>query len=418
MKNDMETAITLVETGQTEKGLALMKELLTSTDDDTAYQIAVLFQDWGHMDDAENIYTDLLYRYPNDSGLLIQMAELFIDKDEEEKAIDYLINIFPQDDNYLSAQLLLADLYQMQGLDEVAERKLKGAYQAAPTEPIISLALGEFYLSTGQPAEAIPFYKDILHAETLAHENIQLKLAEALSLNGQFEEALIYYQKGLETEKTLDGLFGYGMTAFQTQKFQTAISALKELKTMDPQYSTLYPVLAQSYHEEGRQEEALATLEEGMKSDEHNERLYYQAGEIAAKLNHWSKAEYYYNELVNLDPDNLEAVKRLMEIKINTEAYDDVISYLDQGQFDDPTLRWYFAKATKLKDELSGAKGIYDELYLDFKENPEFLSEYGELMWQLGETKHALKVLKEATLFDPDNQELQAFVERIEQDFY
>ncbi|TCP31631.1 lipopolysaccharide biosynthesis regulator YciM [Scopulibacillus darangshiensis] len=418
MVNDLDTAISLVETGQTEQGLAMVKELLTSADDDTAYKIAVLMQDWGLIEDAEAVFNDLLIKYPEDSDLILQIAELLVDKDEEEKAINLLNSISNYDENYLSAQLLLADLYQMQGLDEVAESKLKTALQMAPDQPILLFALGEFYLSAGYPAEAVPYYKKVLHADVLSHENVEVKLAEALSLNAQFEEALIYYQKGLDKSKTLDGLFGYGMTAMQVGKYQTAISAFVELKELDPGYSTLYPVLAEAYQEEGATNEALVVLEEGMKTDELNERLYNKAGELSWKQKDWDRAKRYYNDLLKINPDNIEAFKRVIEIKINDDdAFDEVIADLEDSQHDDPTLKWYLAKAYMRNDHLDMAESIYKDNIQYFNENPEFLSEYGELLWQLGKREEALLKLNQALSFDPQNQILQGFVERIEQDF-
>ncbi|MFC7391578.1 tetratricopeptide repeat protein [Scopulibacillus cellulosilyticus] len=416
--NEINQAVTLVETGQHEKGLQLLKEILKTADDETAYQIAELYQDWGLIDSAEHIYNGLLKKYPNDSHLLIQLAELNIDQDKEEKAIGLLSKIHQLDENFLSAQLLLADLYQFQGLDEVAEKKLLDAYKISPNEPVLSYALGEFYLSLGEPSQAIPYYKKVLHAESLSHENVALKLGEALSLNGQFEEALIYYEKGLEKEKSLDGLFGFGMTAFQTGKFRTAITALEELKELDPQYSTLYPVLSQAYQEEGAEDEALSTLEEGIKVDEFNERLYMKAGELAAGLHEWKKAEHYYNESLKINPDNIEALKQLIEIKYEQEDYEGIIHQLENEPNDDPTTLWFLGKSHVQVEQFEQALELYHKISSYFQEDPVFLNEYGELLWQMGDREKALTYLRKAVNYDPDNQDLQAFVERIEQDFY
>ncbi|MBM7645281.1 tetratricopeptide (TPR) repeat protein [Scopulibacillus daqui] len=416
--HNISQAITLVETGQHEKGLQMLKEILKTADDETAYQIAECYQDWGLIEDAERIYERLLKTYPNDSHLLIQLAELNIDQDNEEKAIELLSKIHQLDENYLSAQLLLADLYQFQGLDEVAEKKLLDAYKISPNEPVLSFALGEFYLSVGEPSKAIPYYKQVLHAESLSHENVALKLAEALSLNGQFEEALIYYQKGLEKEKTLDGLFGLGMTAYQTGKFQTAITALEELKELDPQYSTLYPVLSQAYQQEGAEDEALAAIEEGIKVDEFNERLYLKAGELAAGLSQWDKAAHYYNQSLKINPDNIEALKHLIEIKYEQRDYEGIIHQLETEAIDDPTALWFMGKAYVQTEQFEKALEVYEKISSCFQDDPVFLGEYGELLWQSGDRKKALANLRKAAAFDPDNQDLQAFVERIEQDFY
>ncbi|MTT31282.1 tetratricopeptide repeat protein [Terrilactibacillus sp. BCM23-1] len=415
--DDIQLAMNMIDTGQTEDGLSLLKDCLKKADDTTAFQIANIYQDYGLIDNAETVYERLLKRYPNDSTILLQMAELHIDKDEEGKAIEALTKIHKLDENYLSAQLLLADLYQLEGLDEVAEQKLLSAHKMAPSEAVISFALGEFYMSIGEPKKAIDYYKQVLNAESLSHENISLKLAEALSLAGDFEQAMIYYQKGLENDKNLDGLFGYAVTASQLHKYQTVVTALEELRKLDPQYSTLYPLLAKAYDHEGALEEALKVLEDGLKQDEFNERLYAEAGDFAAKLHDWIKADAYYKKAYRLNPESTEILIKYIEIKVELEEFEDIIDILEENKQDDPMLTWYLATAYMKCDRLEEAKACYKICYEHFSQNAEFLNEYGEVMWELGDRQHALTYLEKALQYDPENQNLQSFVERIKEDF-
>ncbi|GAF19841.1 TPR repeat protein [Bacillus sp. JCM 19046] len=98
------------------------------------------------MEQAKHIINQLLELYPDEGSLFILAAEMMIDADEEDEAIEQLLEVREDDDSFLQAQLLLADLYQLQALDEVAEQKLLAAAKKAPEEMIITYALGEFYL--------------------------------------------------------------------------------------------------------------------------------------------------------------------------------------------------------------------------------------------------------------------------------
>lgn len=416
MNETLQAAIIMVETGQTEEGLTQMKRLLLTADDDTKFQIASHFQHWGLVDDATSTFSELAAKYPNDSHLMLQLAENSIENDDEENAINWLDRIHPLDENYLSAQVLLADLYQAQGLEEVAERKLLNASKMAPEEPVLIFALAEFYLSSGQASKAIPLYKKVLHDETLQHENINIRLAEALSLNGQFEEAMIYYDKGIKDQPSLDALFGYGMTAFQTGKYQTAIKYLKELKELDSQYTSLYAVLAEAYEKEGMIKDAIETLDKGILADEHNPRLYEKAAELSLSKGEDTNASIYFRRLLKLDPENVEAMKRFIGILIKQEDFESVITYLENNH-EDPVLTWYLARSYKELEEDQDAEKLYHVVFDHFKEDPVFLYEYGELLWEIGKRDQALPLLKIALKFDPDNDILASFVERIEQDF-
>ncbi|MGV3488095.1 MAG: tetratricopeptide repeat protein [Tuberibacillus sp.] len=416
MMDELTFAVTLVETGQYEEGLKKIKDILPNADDETAYQIASLYEEWGMADEAYAILSRLSRKHSGDSHILLSLAEAAIDMDREDEAIESLLKIHPLDENYLSAQVLLADLYQAEGLEESALRHLMLAKKQAPKEPIIDFALAEFYFSFGYYGKAETFYKSVLNAESLAHENISLKLAEALSLNGKFEEALIYYKKGLDKEKTLDGLFGYAVTAMRVEKYETAIAALNELKSMDPSYSTLYPVLAEAYEQEKAFDEALFALEEGLKVDEHNERLLIEASEMAMKVEQPDKAEIYLTQLLELDPEHTDALKKLLTIKKEAGKNEDIILMLTKDEIDDPEILWYLADAYSEEDELEKAIEVFEEISDHYQSDPDFLESYGQVLWEAGKSEQALTYFEKALKIDGNNDDLRDFVERIKQE--
>ncbi|PNB45860.1 hypothetical protein C1X64_37660, partial [Pseudomonas sp. GW456-E7] len=63
------------------------------------------------------------------------------------------------DPSYPESLLLMADLYQMQGLFEVSEQKLLQAKSILDNEPIIDFALGELYFTQGAYAKAVQYFK-------------------------------------------------------------------------------------------------------------------------------------------------------------------------------------------------------------------------------------------------------------------
>ncbi len=78
------------------------------------------------------------------------LAELYIDLDKEDEAIEVLHDIPENDDLYVQSLLLVADLFQMQGFDDVAEQKLLKAKEMMPDEPVITFGLAELYSSKGE----------------------------------------------------------------------------------------------------------------------------------------------------------------------------------------------------------------------------------------------------------------------------
>ncbi len=198
--NQVEEALAAIEAGNVQKGLELLNEAeKKTTKHEEKYQLAEIYYELGHLERAKVIVDELLLLYPDEGSLYVMAAEIMIDHEQEDEAIDLLLEIGEDDPAFLQAQLLLADLYQMQALDEVAEQKLLLAAQKAPDEVIISYGLGEFYLERGDYNKSIPYLKKVLHSsEPLPDVQIELKMAEAYSASGQFEEAMYYYQQGLK----------------------------------------------------------------------------------------------------------------------------------------------------------------------------------------------------------------------------
>lgn len=415
LEEQLQLAISYIESGQYEEGLEKTKAILKQADEDLSFEIALLYLEWGFSNEAYDILKKLHDRHPGHSGYTLALSEACIDLDFEDETIDYLTQIHQLDDNYLSAQVMLADLYQVQGLEEAAEQRLLQAKKTAPEEPVLTYALAEFYASSGQVSNAIELYKQVLHAETLSHENIELKLAEVLSLRGQFEEALIYYNKGIEKGESLNGLFGYAVTALQAGKPQTAITQLEKLKDMDPQYSSLYPLLAEAYEAEGALQEAVDALAEGLKLDEHNERLYLMLAKALLKLGESTNAIEPLTQLLDRDAEHLEAFKLLVEIYRENHDYETVIQLVDGHEAaDDPELIWYYANALKEEDQLEKAFPIYKEVQVYFQGDPDFLREFGELAWEMGEKRFAIRAIEKAYEHTQD-QDLIDFLERIKE---
>lgn len=206
--DDIEKAIAEVDSGNVSAGLELLEKAESTAEDEDKFQMAELYHQWGHVEKAQSLIEELRSRYPDEEELDFLLAELWIDAGEEEQALDLLSNIDPEGENGPRAMLLLADIYAAQGLDEAAEHKLLEAKRSVPEEPVVTLALAEFYFSHGDYQKSIPHYEFLLQeGSEFAGRNLNLRLGEALSAGGQFEESLLYYEKGAHENADTDGLF-------------------------------------------------------------------------------------------------------------------------------------------------------------------------------------------------------------------
>ncbi|WP_185819618.1 tetratricopeptide repeat protein [Salibacterium salarium] len=420
MKNNVEDIMEIIQKGDTEKGLKMLDELEGQADHQEKYDIAQLYDELGRPDKAKPIIEDLITNYPDEGELFTIAAELAVDLDQEEEAIEWLLEVKKEDQVFIRAQMLLADLYQLQGLDEVAETKLKTALQESPEEPVLLAGLGDYYLERGDFSKSIPYLKQ---AERQGFEfpegSLDLRLAEAYSSTGEFEDALSYYERGVKEKKEPHALFGYGYTALQIGEYKIAVEQLEKLKDMDPEFVTLYPYLIRAYEGIENYDKALQVTENGLSVDEYNDVLYVEAGKLQMALGNESVAEDRLREAISLNPSNIEAAYTVLELWNKQEDFDsiiDLVSYLKEIGEDDPRFDWYYGKAMWESEDFEKANQAYNSIQTEYAENEEFLEDYGRLLLEQGYRKDALTYLKKAVLLQPANETLQELISDLEND--
>lgn len=371
------------------------------------------------MEEAKELYEILSQVHPNDSEIKVLLAEILIELDRDQQAIQYLETI-PQDDpNYAAVLLIEADLYQMQGLYEVSEQKLLHAKRLFADEPVIQYALGELYMSLGRFKDAIDYYKELLKAgeNTLAGNDVNGRLAEALSASGAFEESIGFYERTLDNHVDINTLFGYALTCYQAGQYHKAIKGFTELKEMDPQYNSLYLYLSKSYEQLGSLHEAIKAAEAGFAVDQFNVDLFFHAGRIALEAKEEQSAESYLRESLALDPELTKAAQLLIKLLLHQERYDDVLEIVNQfsNKHAEAQFYWDAAYSYQKIEQYSEALNQYRLAYNEFKNNTEFLSEYGYFLIEEGKRAEAIAIFQRLNELEPWNEEWTDLLARFEE---
>ncbi|MFE8702227.1 tetratricopeptide repeat protein [Cytobacillus sp. FJAT-54145] len=416
----IEKIITLLENGQHEEAIKDYNQILMNgTNEERIVLGEELFQ-YGFLEEAKALFQKLLESYPEEGELLVLLAETFIELGDEDQAMLELEKINENDASFPQALLLLADLYQMEGLYEVSEQKLLKAKSILPDEPIIEFALGELFLEQGKFTEAIKAYKQVIQTDNeIAGVNVHQRLGDALSAGGAFEEAIPYYEKALEDKLEINTLFSYAFTALQAGYNKTAIEKFNELKEIDPEYHSLYLYLAKAYEREEELEDSFSAVKEGIKQDEYNKDLYFYGGKIALKIGKEQEAEQLFREALALDPEFIEAAITINKLFLKQEKYEDVLEIVDllqQNGIDEPELLWDEAIALQHLEKYSQALNKYQLAYNFFKNQSEFLTDYGYFLMEEGKRHEAAEIFTKLLENDPSNVEYEEILERLTDD--
>ncbi|MFB1049321.1 tetratricopeptide repeat protein [Paraliobacillus sp. JSM ZJ581] len=414
---EISVAVTLMEQKKTEEAIAVLENYLPLANEEEKYTIAALYQQWGMLEEAKMILLGLVQQYPEESELKLMLADIHIDLEEDQEAIELLNRFNSTDEDYLAVLVQLADLYQTQGLFEVAEQKLLEAKQLDPSEVLIDFALGELSLSNGEYQKAIPYYEKVyLQQEVYADVEIPVRLGECLAAVGEFEQALAYYEK-VETDN-VEVLFRYGFIAKKADRSDIAIQSWERVIDIDPDYQSVYFYLAETYNEEGRLKQAYETAKNGLVVDELNKELFLLAGSLARKVGHTEEGYQLAKEAVSIDPGYKEAVLFLVENYKQDQKFESIIDLLthiiELGE-EDGYYRWELAKAYEEEESYEQALASYQEAYTTFKDDQDFLKAYGYFLVEEGRQREAIDVLDRYLMIDPSDIELEEYVGRLKE---
>ncbi|QWC21484.1 tetratricopeptide repeat protein [Bacillus haikouensis] len=415
-----EKMLTSLEEGNLDEAKKHFNETLKFGSHEEKFSLAEELHHLGFLNEAKELYENLLLYYPGEGELIIELAEVLVEMDKEEEAIELLSHIEEDDSSYPRALLLMADLYQMQGLFEVSEQKLLQAKGLLPGEPVILFGLGELYAETGRFLEAIRYYTQLVDKgiTEIGGTYIHQRLAEAYSVGGSFEEALGHYEKAMEEHLEINTLFGFAFTAYQAGYYETAIEKLVSVKELDPDYHSVYLLLAKAYEHEEELDKSLETIREGIKQDEFNKELSLFGGKISLKLGLDEQAEAYLRNSLALDPGYLEAALLINKLFFTQDRFDDVLeiaAMLAAEGEEEPQLAWDLAKAYEGLEQYNDALKQYRAAYTYFKNHEDFLIEYGQFLMEEGLRKEALEIYNRLLDMDPSNDEWQDLIERLQE---
>lgn len=396
----------------------MLAEAIRKDDDDTLADLGEELLSLGFLEEAKLIFDHLLSIFPDAEGLNIPLAEIAIENNLIDEAFEYLEKVTKDSDSYVQSLLVTADLYQVIGIPEVSEAKLKEAQQILTNEPLILFALGELYFVNGQFGEAVEAYTTLLEEQVteISGVSINERLGSCYSMTGEFEEAIPYLEKALGEGQTDERLFQLAFTYLQLHENQKAIALLQQLRALNPHYQSLYLSLGEALQEEEQLEEAQSVLTEGIKENPFQVDLYHLASENAYRLHDTEQAEELLKKALELGEKTDETLLTLSNLYLNEERFDEVVEVVqkmeEQGH---PYAEWNLAHAYNELEEFALAKVHYEQAYQELNHEPDFLKEYAVFLREEGQLEKAKELLQHYLHHEPGDTEAQSLLDDIEE---
>lgn len=416
--NNGQKMLEALQNNQLDEANDFFKRALATDSDEQLYHLADDLYHLGFLEETQMIYKQLLALYPEDNELKIGLAEIAIEANEIDSAMDWLLDIPEESETFPQALLVLADLYQVQGLYEVSEQKLLKAKDILPDEPVIQFALAELHFSMGKYAQAIRAYEELMIQgyHEFTGVNLANRCGSAYSALGDLDQAVEYLEQSVEENETVNGLFELGVTYMQQKEFKRANEMFFKLKDLDPSYTSVYPNLAQSLEEENQLEKAAEVIQEGLRMDQYNYELFAIGAEVALKLEQEETAEDYYLEAIALAPENESLQLAYSNLLLKQERIEETVNLIDQalqnGQ-SDPQFYWNLAVANEKLEEYDKAEKAFEQAYPAFRQNKDFLKSYIYFLREAGNRTTIKQAVTDYLLIEPSDEEILGMLEEI-----
>ena len=383
---------------------------LENDSSDLLYELATYLEGIGFYPQAKEIYLKIVEDFPE---VHLNLAAIASEDGQIEEAFAYLEEIQPDSDWYVSALALKADLYQLEGLTDVAREKLLEALTYSE-DPLLILGLAELDSELENYQEAIQGYAQLDNRIIYEQTGISTyqRIGFAYAQLGKFETATEFLEKALELEYDDLTAFELASLYFDQEEYQKAVLYFKQLDTISPDFEGYEYGYSQALHKEHQAQEALLIAKQGLEKNPFETRLLLAASQFSYELHDASGAENYLLTAKEDAEDTEEILLRLATIYLEQERYEDILD-LQSEEPENLLTKWMIARSYQEMDDLDTAYEHYQELAGDLKDNPEFLEHYIYLLRELGYFEEA-KVNAQAYLkLVPDDVQMQELYERL-----
>lgn len=377
---------------------------------DLLYELATYLEGIGFYPQAKEIYLKIVEDFPE---VHLNLAAIASEDGQIEEAFAYLEEIQADSDWYVSALALKADLYQLEGLTDVAREKLLEALTYSE-DPLLILGLAELDSELENYQEAIQGYAQLDNRTIYEQTGISTyqRIGFAYAQLGKFETATEFLEKALELEYDDLTAFELASLYFDREEYQKAVLYFKQLDTISPDFEGYEYGYSQALHKEHQVQEALRIAKQGLEKNPFETRLLLAASQFSYELHDASGAENYLLTAKEDAEDMEEILLRLATIYLEQERYEDILD-LQSDEPENLLTKWMIARSYQEMDDLDSAYEHYQELAGDLKDNPEFLEHYIYLLRELGYFEEAKVNAQTYLKLVPDDVQMQELFERL-----
>lgn len=322
--------------------------------------------------------------------------------EEAKKVIKSLLNTHP--DNIQVAIQYTRYIYRYEP-DNLAE--LEVMHNQFGRDPVIArtYARAAFDQHVYDAAQAV--YQHLLE---LGYDNESHYYLGRIDLINEMNESAANHFDAVQQPPYLASALAEWVSMARAEDEARLIEKLDQSKSFFPASATIFWRLQSSYyHLLDQPEKAWTTLENALDSYPDNTYLLYEQAMLAASLNRFSVMETNLSEILELEPDNINAMNALgytwVDLDKNLPQANDYIEKALTAEPSNPAFQdskgWYLYRVGKLEEALDWLQKAYAQM-----KNDEVAAHIAEVLWSLDRQEEAKNYLNDIHQLNPTSKYL------------
>lgn len=404
-----ENVVELLHAGQFDQMASEIEKALQVDPAELLADLAEYLSMMGFSSESRQVYEAISQENTANTDIILNLAEMKVDDGDLDGALALLYQVASTDDNYVAALVMIADLYQLDGVWEAALEKLQEASTLSDS-PLVSFAIAELHYNQANWQEAIDYFAKLSQRQILELTKVSIyqRIGTAYASLGEFENAEKFLEKSLEINHDDTVLFELAQISAVLGEHKRAIDYFKQLDALAPDFDGYAYPYAQALIEENEFDSAFAVAKDGLSKNPTDVPLLHLTSRIAYALHDLKASETYLVQALDLAELHDETIFLLSNLYLLQADYEAVINLAPLLDDDHALARWNIAKAYVELEQDTAALAIYDEIDQSvLADNPEFLLDYAHILIRNGRANDAKLSLTQYLASVPDDENAQ-----------
>lgn len=279
-----------------------------------------------------NVY---MQQYPDNKGLYLWLADIYLNANETEKAIAVLEQVIAKegDDKYsFNARTSLANISFAKGDKDAARKIIEAVLRKSPKNARALLVRANIFMAQGDYQSAVSDLRSIIHSEPQSIEARRL-LAEVLVLQGYNDLAIETLNQLIDINPAnTAALVRLAQLYSQNGDNKQALKILASVNKAYPAYAIGWENTARVAINMKDFETAESAIEQLDKIDGHHSIATFLKGQISEGNNKNDEASSTYTKIIDADPESPlaeHALYLLVEANSdNSSKLENIASYI------------------------------------------------------------------------------------------